>query len=419
MMTVTLKTQGLQTLEQIRAFLEGSQPLGFQTPSREAAYGWIAAPLRRFGYTRLGKTGKGLVRRYLGKVTGLSRAQMTRLIAQFRASGGVRDRRGPPQKPFARRYTPQDIRLLAELDALHGTLSGPATRKLCERAYTLFGDARYVRLAHISNGHLYNLRHSSGYQRQRRHVDTTRHSPVKIGERRPPQPNGRPGFLRVDTVHQGDLDGIKGLYHINAVDEVTQMQVIVSVEKISERYLLPALEKLLESFPFLICGFHADNGSEYINHHVASLLEKLRIELTKSRARQSNDNALVESKNGSIVRKHLGYAHIASRFAQQVNAFTLNVLSPYLNFHRPCLFSEEILDAKGRRRKRYPYALLMTPYEKLKSLPQANQYLKPGITFQHLDDIAMQCSDNDAARELNQARAKLFRSINRAQKPAA
>lgn len=418
-MIVKLHSKRPQTLEEIRAFLTGSTPLDFEVPSREEAYHWIEASLRELAYLRLGKADKGLVRAYLAKLSGFSRAQMTRLIKQFRHSGVVHDRRGRPANAFTKRYLAQDVALLAEVDALHGTLSGPATRKLCERAYRLFGDLRFVRLAHISNGHLYNLRHSSGYQRQRRHVQATRPSPVKIGERRQPQPNGRPGFLRVDTVHQGDLDGIKGLYHLNAVDEVTQMQVIVSVEKISERYLLPALESLLESFPFVILGFHADNGSEYINHRVANLLEKLHIELTKSRARQSNDNALVESKNGSIVRKHLGYEHIASRFAQQVNAFTVNVLSPYLNFHRPCLFSEEIVDAKGKRKKRYPYTLLMTPYEKLKSLPQASQYLKPGVSFQQLDDIAMQCSDNDAARQLNQARAKLFRSINRAQKPAA
>jgi len=299
------------------------------------------------------------------------------------------------------------------------TVPGPATRKLCERAFALFGDSRFERLARISNGHLYNLRHSSGYQRQRRHVDKTRPTPVKIGERRKPFPNGRPGFLRVDTVHQGDLDGIKGLYHINAVDEITQMQVIVSVEKISERFLLPALQQLLETFPFVILGFHADNGSEYINAHVARLLEKLRIELTKSRARQTNDNALVESKNGSVVRKHLGYSHIPSHLAQRVNDFTVHVLTPYLNFHRPCLFPEEIVDAKGKRKKRYPYANLMTPFDKLKSLPQASQYLKPGITFKQLDDIAMQHSDNEAARLLNEARATLFRSINKAQKPAA
>ena len=238
---------------------------------------------------------------------------------------------------------------------------------------------RGERLAHISNGGLYNLRHSVGYQRQRTHVDKTRPTPVNIGERRKPFPEGRPGFLRVDSVHQGDFDGIKGVYHINAVDEVTQMQVIVCVERISEFYLLPALEQLLEHFPFAILGFHADNGSEYINHRVAGLLRKLHIELTKSRARHCNDNALVESKNGSVVRKHLGYTHIPQRFAAQVNAFTVTVLSPYLNFHRPCLFAEEVVDAKGKRRKRYPYANLMTPYDKLKSLPDAVRFLNPGL----------------------------------------
>lgn len=419
-MIVKLHTQRLQTLDDVRAFLSGTLPLEFHVPSREDAYQWIEASLRQFHYRRLGRADKGLMRLYLLKVSGLSRAQLTRLIAQFCASGHVQDRRArPPTNAFRRRFTPQDIALLAETDALHGTLSGPATRKLCERAYAVFGDQRYVNLARISNGHLYNLRRATGYQRLRTHLDKTRPTPVAIGERRKPFPDGRPGFLRVDSVHQGDLDGIKGLYHINAVDEVTQMQVIVSVERISEHYLIPALEQLIDAFPFVILGFHSDNGSEYINKHVAKLLNKLRIELTKSRARQSNDNALVESKNGSVVRKHLGYGHIPQRFAAQVNAFAVEVLSPYLNYHRPCLFSVEVVDTKGKRRKRYPYANLMTPYEKLKSLPEAERYLKPGTTFATLDDIAMQTTDNEAARRLNEARAKLFRAINRSHKPAA
>lgn len=415
-----LKTQGLQSLEQVRAFLEGAQPLGFEAPAREAAYEWIATELRRLGYARLGKADKGLVRRYLEKVTGLSRAQLSRLIRQFRDTGRIRDRRGPPARPFARRYTPADTRLLAELDTLHGTLSGPATRKLCERAYRLFGDGRYQRLAAISNGHLYNLRHTQGYQRVRGAVDKTHSVKLAIGERRKPRPEGRPGFLRVDSVHQGDLDGLKGLYHINLVDEVTQFQFVGSVERISERFLLPILEGLLEAFPFRVLGFHADNGSEYINKRVAALLEKLRVEqFTKSRARRTNDNALVESKNGSVIRKHLGYAHIPGRFADRVNAFTQGVLSPYLNFHRPCFFPTEEIDAKGRIRKHYRYEQMMTPYDKLKSLPHAEHYLKPGTTFKQLDAIAYAISDNDAAQRLNQARAELFRAINKAQNPAA
>jgi transposase InsO family protein len=242
---------------------------------------------------------------------------------------------------------------------------------------------------------------------------------VTIGERRKPAPDGKPGYLRVDSVHQGDLDGIKGLYLITAVDEVTQFECIFAVERISEHFLLPALAQLLATFPFLIRGFHSDNGSEYINRNVAELLEKLRIEQTKSRARQTNDNALVESKNGSTVRKHLGYSHIPGRFASQVNTFASGLLTTYLNFHRPCYFPTEYTDAKGKLRKRYRYADMMTPYEKLQSLPQAQRYLKPSITFEQLDAIASECSDNEAARRLNQARADLFQLINKAQQSAA
>ena len=265
-------------------------------------------------------------------MTGLSRAQTARLIWQYRATGRIRDRRGPPTRPFPRRYTGEDIRLLAEVDALHGTLSGPATRKRCERAYQVFADPRFERLARISNGHLYNLRHSTTYQRRRGNVEKTRAVHIRIGERRRPHPQGRPGFVRADTVHQGDLDGAKGLYHINLVDEVTQFQLIGSVQRISEHFLLPVLEALLGSFPFVIEGFHADNGSEFVNHQVARLLNKLHIgQFTRSRPRRSNDNALAESKNGSVVRKHFGHAHIPSRFATEVNEFAQHVLSPYLS----------------------------------------------------------------------------------------
>lgn len=122
---------------------------------------------------------------------------------------------------------------------------------------------------------------------------------------------------------------------------------------------MPTLAALRDSFPFVILGFHSDNGSEYVNHRVAALLRKLLVEFTKSRARQTNDNALVESKNGSALRKHLGYQHIPARYAQHVNAFSTEVLTPYLNYHRPCWLLEETIDSKGRRRKHYSQHHLM------------------------------------------------------------
>ncbi|MCG5549578.1 integrase [Halorhodospira halochloris] len=419
-MIVKLHTQKLQTMSEIEAFLEGSQSLEFELTDREDAYRFVAETLRGACYHQCSRREKGLLRRYLMKVTGLSRAQVARLVRQYRQGGEIRDRRGPPARPFLRRYTKADIRLLAELDREHDQLSGAATRKLCERAWHVFGDERYERLAGISNGHLYNLRRSQTYQRHRGYVDKTRSTHVNIGERRPPNTEGQPGFLRVDSVHQGDWDGAKGLYHINLVDEVTQFQFVGSVPQLSERFLLPVLEALIESFPFVIQGFHADNGSEYINHCVVKLLEKLKItEFTKSRARRSHDNALVESKNGSVVRKHLGYHHIPKSFAEQVNEFNQNQLSTYLNFHRPCHFPTETVDTKGRRRKRYRYEDMATPYEKLKSLANAEQYLKPGVTFKQLDEIAYAICDNEAARQLNEARENLFQSIRQSLNPAA
>jgi transposase InsO family protein len=298
------------------------------------------------------------------------------------------------------------------MDKLHNTPNGLTMKKLCERAYIVFGLDEYQRLASISVAHLYNLRKSSGYLRHRRNVEKTHPRTSHIGERRKPMPNGEPGYIRIDTVHQGDWDKQKGVYHINAVDEVTQTEIVVTVEKISERYLIPALEQLLDDFPFVIQGFHSDNGSEYINKRVAQLLEKLRIEFTKSRSRQTNDNALAESKNGHVVRKIFGYEHIPQHWAPLINDFNRQHLNPYVNYHRPCLFSKTITDSKGKQRKRYPYELLMTPYDKLKSLPDAKIYLKPGLTFEILDVIAYQQSDNQAAEKLQQARRKLFKSIH-------
>ena len=79
-------------------------------------------------------------------------------------------------------------------------------------------------LAAISNGHLYNLRNSRRYRERRLNYTKTRPTTVSISERRKPDPRGQPGYLRIDT-DQGDSPTAKGVYHINAVDEVTQWQL--------------------------------------------------------------------------------------------------------------------------------------------------------------------------------------------------
>lgn len=419
-MVIDMNEQRLTTVAQLRTFLAGTEEVRFEPLGQDGArYAFVAEVVGRLRYRRLKRADKGVVMRYLERTTGYSRQQLTRLVGRAVRGETLAKRYRAPQKGFARKFTAGDVALLAELDALHGTLSGPATKCLLQRAVTLFGDQRYGRLAGISVAHLYNLRRARSYAVRRRHWTKTKGQSVAIGVRRAPTPEGRPGFIRIDSVHQGDQDGVKGLYHINAVDCITQFEIVASCERLSEAYLLPVIEALLASFPFRILGFHADNGSEYINHVVAELLDKLRIEFTKSRPRHSNDNALAETKNAAIVRKHLGYAHIPQRFANEVNAFCRDFLNPYVNFHRPCFFAESLTDEKGKIRKRYRLKDMMTPYEKLKSLPQAGGYLKPGVTFEQLDEFATAISDNQAAQGLNEARKKLFQSINHRSNHAA
>jgi len=409
-MVTYMNDKKIRTLDDVRAFLAGTNEIEFSIAGKDARYQWIEQTLRRLKYRSLARCERGLVLRYLERVSGYSRQSITRLVAQYRRTGKLR-RRQRTVAGFQRYYTPEDARLLAELDELHGTPCGAAAKKLCERMYRVYGDARFESLSHISISHLYNLRRATGYRRQRRHFEKTRPTRSRIAQRRKPDPQGHPGYLRLDTVHQGDLDGIKGVYHINAVDEVTQFQCVFSVERISERFLIPVLEAILETFPFAIHGFHADNGSEYINHRVAELLNKLNIEFTKSRPRRSNDNALAESKNGSVIRKHFGYEHIPGNWAPQLNDFHRDHFNPYINFHRPCLFPVPHIDPKGKVKKRYPYEEMNTPYDKLKSLPKANTFLRPGITFEQLDAIALALSDNEAAKQMNEAKQQLFKTI--------
>ena len=420
-MIVTLQTERLCTVDQINAFLEGSDPVDYSPEDRDGIYEFVRRTLVGIGYARLGRIGKGAVREYLGKTTGLSRAQVSRLIGQYRATGRVVDRRrGNSGRPFARVYTAADIRLLAEVDEIGNQMCGPATCAVMRRALEVFGDRRFERLAYLSSAHLYNLRDSKTYRAKRTVWQHTKPTATRIGARQRPEPQGRPGFVRVDTVHQGDRDGEKGVYAINLVDEVTQFEHIGAVARISEAFLIPVLQALLVELPFVVVGFHSDNGSEYINRQVAELLNKLHVrQFTKSRARRSGDNALVEGKNAWVVRKWLGHDHIPQRFAAQVNAFTQDVLTPYLNFHRPCLFACERRDAKGKVRRYYRRQDVMTPYEKLKSLPGAEQYLRPGVTFDALDQRAHAMTDLEANRQANRARDALFRAIGQSTPEAA
>ena len=409
-MTITMNNTRPLNIQEMRQVLESTTAISFTAESKKEMYQWIENILRENKYRKLKKKHRGTVRRYVQKMTGLKKSQVANLIRQFKSTTRIK-RKEYVRNSFPKKYTLQDIALLAEADLALRKLAGPATAAIFKREFKIFGKPEYEKLSRISSAHIYNLRREQLYREKTRLFQKTKARNIPIGERRKPDPEGKPGYIRVDTVHQGDSvkDG-KGLYTINLVCELTQYEIMVATEKISEAYMIPVLEAALSQFPFIIVNFHADNGGEFINYRVAELLQRMLIKLTKSRSRKTNDNALVESKNGAIVRKYLGHLYIPQRHAELVNEWYQNWLNPFVNFHRPCAFGKEVIvnERTGKRKRIYPHDQYQIPYEKLKSLPNAKQYLKPAQTFERLDKIAYAESDLEFAKKVELARVKLF-----------
>jgi hypothetical protein len=180
-------------LVEIEAFLAASESVRFAGCGRREIYGWVERLLCHHEYPLQKRRAKGLLRAYVEHMTGLSRAQ--------------------------------------------------ATRHILKREFEVYGKPEFERLAKLSHGHLYNLRRTPRYGL--RHYEKTRPAAVQIGERKKPAPNGQPGFLRIDTMHRGDGPEGKGIYHINAVDELTQWEVVLATPRISEAWLMPLLESIL------------------------------------------------------------------------------------------------------------------------------------------------------------------------------
>ncbi|HUQ84786.1 MAG TPA: hypothetical protein VM077_00535 [Candidatus Limnocylindrales bacterium] len=412
-MNITMIDTGLNDLNSLSKFLKGVPPIQFSASSKKEKYEWVKEVLNRFDFRHLKKRERGMVREYIRKMTGYSNAQISRLVQKYLL--GKLYFLDYKRHVFPTRYSPVDIALLCKTDNIHQRLNGFATRQILIREYSKYAKPEYQKISQISVAHIYRLRGTRVYQAKSLTFKNTQAVKRNIGERKKPEPNGKPGYIRIDTVHQGDLasesgrESAKGVYHINSIDEVTQWEIIAAVEKISEAFLEPVLLLMLEPYPFKIIEFHADNGSEYINHTVARLLNKLLIKLTKSRSRQTNDNALIESKNGSIVRKHMGYFYISQRYAPAINDFYHSFFNTYLNFHRPCGFATITTDNKGKQKK--VYDIYLTPYEALKQIRGAQKFLKPGITFEKLDKIAMEKSDNEYANLMDKEKTKLFEKI--------
>ena len=389
----------LNNLTAIAEFLKGSQKLVLNLETIEEKYLFLDETVDRFGYHRLKRKEKKILLLYLKKMTGYKKAQLLRLVK--RAGAGELKRKKYRRVNSHRIYEPLDIKLLEKTDELHLRLNSLATKEILRREYEVYHHQRFQKIARISSSHINNLRQNPIYKSY--WVNGTKSREVKIGKTQAPPNNGLPGSIRVDTVHQRDV------FHINAVDEITQWEVVVCVPQISERFLAPALELLLAQFPFTVFNFHSDRGGEFVNEIVARILNKLLISQTKSRSRHCNDNALVETKNGSVIRKNMGYWHLNGSLADKINQYDQNFFNVYLNFHRPCLFlTETETDSYGRERR--IYGEVKTPYAKLKEIYEhlKKDFLKKMTSWEKLDRIEKEYSDNEFAQILREEERKIF-----------
>ena len=413
-MKITMNDENIVSIAQLQSFLKEVAQVSFSinhigNKNKQEMYDWVGTVVQKFRYFSLKKKEKTIALDYIKKITKRSRPQIKKLIKKKKRFGKIR-LSVTKKNTFPVIYGTSDIARLIETDNAHGRLSGPATKRILEREYQVHEKINYERISHLSVPHIYNIRKQSRqYKSNVLFIAKTQAVNRNIGERRKPHPEEKPGFLRVDSVHQGDKEEEKGVYYINMVDEVTQWEIIGCVEGISEQFLEPLLLELLNRFPFLILNFHSDNGSEYINYVVAKLLKKLLIDQTKSRSRRTNDNALVEGKNGAVIRKHMGYNYIQKKNAKSINKFLRENMDEYVNFHRPSGFATNYEDTKGKIKKKYE--TYMTPYEKLISLPSFEQYLKHSISASTLEAVSKKQSDNESAQKMQNSKAKLFKNF--------
>jgi hypothetical protein len=407
-MTMDMNDDHIMSVSQLSELVKFGNGVKFNSSNKKETYEWIGRTLGRFKYFSESKKNRGIIKNYAITMTGYSEGQIDKLIKRKKKFGKVflMER---TQHTFPKKYEASDIALLADTTASCGHPNGKAMKVMMNEMYSVYEDDRFEILKQISVSHFYNLRKTNIFQSRILNYTKTKPTKVNIGERRKPRPFGKPGFLRVDSVHQGDLDKQKGVYHINLVDEVTQWQIVGCTEGISEQFLTPLLEELLQLFPFIVLEFHSDNGSEYINKVVATLLNKLKIAQTKSRSRQTNDNALAESKNASVIRKNMGYTHIPKKHAKEINLFYRNYLNSYVNFHRHSAYPTEYVDTRGKIKKKYE--IYLTPCDKLLSLENVDQYLKPGITKESLIQEKMNLSHVEAAEKMQKEKSKLFNRI--------
>jgi len=405
-----------KSIKQVKQFLQvkkADEKIKCKAEDKKECYKFIKQVTWKLKYKQLSKRDKGFVKQYLNLILGYSDIHTKRLINKAIKGKLYSPKITKNLNSFQKKYTREDIMLLAKLDYVSNHANGNTLKAYIIRMYNQFKNEKYKRLQNISVAHIYNLKRTKIYAKvSKKYIGTKSEAKgLYIGIREKPRPQNKPGFLRVDTVHGGDKDGKKGVYYLNIVDEVTQYENVYCVEAITERFLEPIWNDLSVSFPFDIINFHSDNGSEFINHILADLLNKVGIRQTKSRPRHHNDNGLVEGKNGAIIRKTFGYMHIPAVLAPKMQSFLTSNFNDYLNYHRPCAFPTKIIQPDNKVKICYKSKDYKTPYEKLKEIDPKGKYLRKGITYDILDKLAYAVNDFDYLQNMNQNYEILFKEL--------
>ena len=405
-------------INQIDKYLQLDEAKFFITSTKDA-YKFIKQTTWNLYYLKRSKKDRGKILKYLCIITGWSYSHIKRLVG-LAVKGKLHYKSPKPTKTsFTRKYTDADIELLAEFDNIKRRPNANALKHNFQRMYEKFNDERFVRLKDISPSHIYNLRSTEVYKYKSKTFTKTNPVQNSIGIRQKPEPNGEPGFLRVDSVHGGDEKGSKGMYYVNFVDEVLQWEIVIAVADLTQASLEELYKKVLVSFPVRIQNFHSDNGSELVNNYVAEILKDLQIKQTKSRPRKHNDNALVESKNGWVIRKHFGYVFRPKEVAPLVQEYLETYFNRYLNYHRACAFPVVSYREDGKKIVKYPQEEYKTPYEKLQSIDLEGKYLRDGLTYAKLDIIALEFNDYEFAKIMSEEYKKMMRKIKQIVSPTS
>lgn len=177
-----------------------------------------------------------------------------------------------------------------------------------------------------------------------------------------------PGFLQIDLVgHEGGDNNGHFFFTLDATDVATGWTEAITVRSKGERIVAAGLEELWLRFPFHVAGIHSDNGSEFINHHLARWCATRQITFTRGRSSHKNDQAHVEQKNWSVVRRSVGYF----RYDTPRELALLNDLWPLTSLQVNLFLPQQKLLAKTRTgaRVRKTYDTPATPFQRLLTHP--------------------------------------------------